>query len=360
MKKLIVFSSVMGILAAFVLGVNENVMASDLPKVTWKMQLCCPAMGPAFTERVGLKQYPDSRKSAAGPTNARELAHTISRRTDGRFRIKMFSAGELFSVPHAYEAIEKGAIDMWFGPPWAFSGRNPIGYVAGSLPFSISNHNQAYDIMYNTKAREIIRRAYAKNNIFYLSGAMGGADGITSTFPIRSMSDLKGKKIRGGGIKGKVISALGGVDVKIAPGEIYTALQRGVIDGACMPMYVFGEWGFFEITKYVSLPPVFANWWVDYAVNMDSWNKLPKEYQLILQEEADAQWKWCLKTLLPHVEKSVQDEWKKKGVQYLVITDNELGKIKAKVYPIWDELAAMSPENAELVALYRKYLGVKK
>jgi len=360
MKKLVVFSSVLGILVVLVLGIHATTVAAELPKVTWKMQLCCPEMNPSFKDKVGLKQYPESHSSAGGASNARELAQTISRRTNGRFKIRVFAAGELFSVPQAYEALEKGAIDMWFGPPWAFSGRNAIGYVAGSLPFSITNHDQAYDIMYKTNAREIIRRAYARNNIYYITGAMGGADGITSTFPINSITDLKGKKIRGGGIKGKVLSALGAVDVKIAPGEIYTALQRGVVDGAVMPFYVFGEWGFFEITKYVSLPPVFGNWWVDYAANMDSWNKLPEEYRRILQEESDAQWKWVLKTLLPHVEKSEQDKWSKKGIQYITLTDQSLGQIKKAVYPIWDELAAMSPENAEIVQLYREYLGVEK
>jgi TRAP-type C4-dicarboxylate transport system substrate-binding protein len=307
MKKLMVLSSVLGILLVFVLGVYATIMAAELPKVTWKLQLCCPDMSPAFKERVGIKQYPESEKTCCGSSNSRELARLIGAKTNGRFKIRVFAAGELFSVPQAYEALEKGAIDMWFGPPWAFSGRNPIGYVAGSLPFSINSHDQAYDIMYETNAREILRRAYARNNIYYITGAMGGADGITSTFPIHGLADFKGKKIRGGGIKGKVLSALGAVDVKIAPGEIYTALQRGVVDGACMPTFVFGEWGFFEITKYVSLPPVFSNWWVDYAANMDSWNKLPKEYQRLLQEEADAQWKWTLKTLLPHIEKSVHD-----------------------------------------------------
>lgn len=334
-------------------------VAADLPRVTWKLQLCCPPMSPGFVKTTGLKRTGDSLRAAGIVGLSKELARAVGVRTNGRFKIKIFNAGELFSVPQAYEALEKGAIEMWYGPPWAFSGRNPFGYVSGSLPFSISSHDQAYDIMYKTNFRKIARRAYAKNNIYYISGIAGGKDGITSTFPIRSMADLKGKKIRGGGIKGKVINALGAVDVKIAPGEIYTALQRGVVDGACMPFFVFGEWGFFEVTKYVSEPPVFANWWVDWACNMDAWNRLPKEYQNILQEEADNIWKWCLKVLIPHIENSEKEKWSKKGIQYITMSDKALGEMKKLVYPIWDELAAMSSENAEVVELYRKYLGLK-
>ena len=336
-----------------------SAQGKDLPKVTWKWQLCCPPMSPGFIEQVGLKRTPESIRTAGIPGLAKELARAVSARTNGRFKLQVFNAGELFSVPQAYEALEKGAIEMWFGPPWAFSGRNPIGYVSGSLPYSITSHDQAYDIMYKTKFREIIRRSYAKSNIYYITGAMGGADGYTTTFPIRGIADLKGKKIRGGGVKGKVNAAFGAVDVKIAPAEIYTALQRGVVDGAIMPHFVFGEWGFFEVTKYVSLPPVFGNWWIDWACNMDAWNKLPKEYQDILQEEADAMWKWILKVLLPHIERSEQYKWTQKGIQYITLSERALRDIKQAVYPIWDEIAAMSPENAAVVRLFREYLGLK-
>ena len=343
----------------FLVAVTPTAMAAKLPKVTWKWQLCCPPMSPGFIEQVGLKRTPDSIRAAGVVSLAKELARAVSAKTDGRFKLRIFNAGELFSVPQAYEALERGAIEMWYGPPWAFSGRNPIGYVSGSLPYSIESHDQAYDIMYKTKFREIIRRAYGNSKIYYITGAMGGADGFTTAFPIHSMADLKGKKIRGGGIKGKVNAALGAVDVKIAPAEIYTALQRGVVDGCIMPHFVFGEWGFFEVTKYVSLPPVFGNWWIDWACNMDAWNKLPKEYQDVLQEEGDAMWKWSLKVLLPHIERSERFKWSQKGIQYIRLSDEALGEIKKAVNPIWDEIAAMSPENAEVVQLFRDYLGVK-
>jgi TRAP-type C4-dicarboxylate transport system substrate-binding protein len=346
-------------LTALALMFVPSANAKDLPKVTWKWQLCCPPMSPAFIDSVGVKRTPDSIRTAGIPSVAKELARAVKERTDGKFQIKIFNAGELFSVPQAYEALEKGAVEMWFGPPWAFSGRNPIGYVSGSLPYSITNHDQAYDIMYKTKFREIIRRAYGKNNIYYISGAMGGADGYTTTFPVRSMKDLKGKKIRGGGIKGKVNSALGAIDVKIAPNEIYTALQRGVIDGAIMPLFVFGEWGFFEVTKYVSLPPVFGNWWIDWACNMDAWNDLPQEYQHILQEESDKIWKWCLKILLPHIERSEQFKWSQRGVEYIRLSDDALNEIRGEIDPIWGELAEMSPENAEVVDIFKNYLDLK-
>lgn len=174
-----------------------TVVAAELPKITWKVQSCCPASNPKFIKRLGLTRTPESIGIGAGDDSTQELARAVSVRTNGRFQLKHFAFGELFATTEAYEALERGAIDMWFGPPWAFSGRNPFGHVSSSLPYSLTSHDQAYDIMFNTDFRKIARRAYAKNNIYYICGALGGADGITSIFPINSMEDLKGKKIRG-------------------------------------------------------------------------------------------------------------------------------------------------------------------
>lgn len=211
-------SKIMAGSVLLVFGLTTIAMGAELPTITWKFQSCCPGVSAAFLKRVGLKRTPESILVGSGAETNHELARAVSARTNGKFKLKVYAFGELVAPPEAYEALEKGAIEMWFGPPWAFSGRNPFGFVSGSLPYSITNHEQAYHIMYNTNFREITRRAYSKNNIYYITGGMGGADGITSTFPINSMSDFKGKRIRGGGIKGKVIKALGGVDVTISPG----------------------------------------------------------------------------------------------------------------------------------------------
>jgi TRAP-type C4-dicarboxylate transport system substrate-binding protein len=357
MKKMRFSKILISVISAFALAATA--VAAELPKVTWKVQSCCPGSNPKFLTRLGLKPTPQSRAVGSGDDLTQELARAVSARTNGKFQMKHFAYNELFATTEAYEALEKGAIDFWFGPPWAFSGRNPFGHVSSSLPYSLTSHDQAYDIMFNSEFRKIARRAYAKNNIYYLCGSMGGADGITSIFPINSMEDLRGKKIRGGGIKGKVVKALGAIDVTISPAEIYSALERGMIDGLMMPFYVLGERGYFDRCKYVSKPAVFANWWVDWACNMDSWKKLPKEYQDILQEEADALWKWDLKVLLPHLENGVENEWSKKGVKYITLSQQNLDKIRQAVAPIWDEVAAMSPENAEVVKLYREYLKQK-
>ena len=233
MKKMRFFKILISVLSA--LAFTATAVAADLPKVTWKVQSCCPGSNPKFIKKLGLKRTPESIGVGSGDDLTQELSRAVSARTNGRFQLKHFAYNELFATTEAYEALEKGAIDFWFGPPWAFSGRNPFGHVSSSLPYSLTNHDQAYDIMFNTDLEKLPAGPMQKIISTTSVGSMGGADGITSTFPINTMEDLKGKKVRGGGIKGKVVKALGAIDVTISPAEIYSALERGMIDGLLMP-----------------------------------------------------------------------------------------------------------------------------
>ena len=71
----------------------------------------------AFKETAGLKQALESIRTAGAVSLAQEQAHAVSARTNGRFELKIFTAGELFSIPRPHEALEKAAIEMEYDPP---------------------------------------------------------------------------------------------------------------------------------------------------------------------------------------------------------------------------------------------------
>ena len=358
-KKVMLLVYMVIIFLMLIFSVTSRTMAAELPKVTWKFQLCCPPMSPKFVERVGLKRTPDGKKIGGMLGISQELSRAVSARTNGRFRLKIFAAGELFGIHQAYEGLERGSIDMWYGPPWPFAGRNSFANFKNSLPYAFQSPAQTLDFWENTRVLEITRRAYAKNNIYYISGGLACNLGMVTSFPIYKKADLKGKKLKGSGISGEILIAVGATPVKLGPAEVYTALQRGLIDGAIVPYFAFGEWGYLDIAKYVSLPPIVGHQIIDWVCNMDAWNRLPKEYQYILQEENDALAKWVILKMMPHLEKSEQKKWSKKGVQYITLSGEELREMKDAVEVVWDKIAAEGPDNAEGVKILREYLGRK-
>jgi TRAP-type mannitol/chloroaromatic compound transport system substrate-binding protein len=101
---------------------------------------------------------------------------------------------------------------------------------------------------------------------------------------INSVEDLQGLKMRIPGFAGEVLAKLGASPTNIAPGELYTSLERGTIDalewvGPSMDLRM----GFHKIAPYY-----YTGWHepateLQFLINKDSWNKLPKDLQAILK-----------------------------------------------------------------------------
>jgi TRAP-type mannitol/chloroaromatic compound transport system substrate-binding protein len=105
---------------------------------------------------------------------------------------------------------------------------------------------------------------------------------------IKTVADLKGLKFRVAGLAGQVLSRLGVVPQQIAPGDIYTSLERGAIDAAeWIGPYDDEKQGFVKIAPYYYYP----GWWEGSAngflfIDLAKWNELPKLYQQILKTAA--------------------------------------------------------------------------
>ncbi len=97
------------------------------------------------------------------------------------------------------------------------------------------------------------------------------------------MEDLKGMKIRAHGTSGLVISALGGTPVTLPMPELYTSLQRNVVEGGLYPMEVNKGWKMGEVTDHVTNSTAIAYTSSFYVVmNKNKWNQLPKDIQDII------------------------------------------------------------------------------
>ena len=106
---------------------------------------------------------------------------------------------------------------------------------------------------------------------------------------IKTVADLKGLKMRIGGIGGLPLQKLGVVPQQIPGGDIYPALEKGTIDAAeWVGPYDDEKLGFYKVAKYYYYP----GWWeggpeLDLFVNIKAWEDLPKDYQAILEAACD-------------------------------------------------------------------------
>ncbi len=141
---------------------------------------------------------------------------------------------------------------------------------------------------------EAVDRHYQKLGLKLVSMPMssGGGYQIILRKPLTSAGTLEGHKIRGNATYASVIKLLGGTVVTLPPAEVYTALDKGVIDGFAWTNYGVADMRLNEPARFV-LRPAFGFGTYAILANLAAWNKLtPAERKIMLDEAARTEARW--------------------------------------------------------------------
>ena len=212
------------------------------------------------------------------------FAKAVAEMTDNKFQIQVFAAGEIVPGLQAADAVTNGTVEMCQTASYYYFGKDPTFAISCAVPFGL-NARMQNAWMTNGGGAELINDFYKKFNIHGIqAGNTNCQMGGWFRKEINTTADLNGLKFRIGGFAGRVLAKLGTVPQQIAGGEIYTALEKGTIDGAeWVGPYDDEKLGFYKVAKFYYYP----GWWeggtmVHHFINLAKWNELPKSYQTVL------------------------------------------------------------------------------
>jgi TRAP-type mannitol/chloroaromatic compound transport system substrate-binding protein len=247
-------------------------IAQGAPQVTWRLQ----------------SSYPTSLDTIFGACGV--LSKMVSEATDGRFRIQVFHAGEIVPPLAIVDGVGGGTVEMGQTGSYFYVGKDPAFAFGTAIPFGM-NTRQQNAWLYRAGGNDMLNEFYAGYKLYHLpSGATGTQMGGWFRKEIKSAVDLKGLKMRIGGIAGNMLQKLGVVPQQLAAGDIYPALERGVLDAAeFVGPYDDEKLGLARIAPYYYYP----GFWegtaqLSFFINLDKWTELPPTYQSILKTAAMA------------------------------------------------------------------------
>jgi TRAP-type transport system periplasmic protein len=155
--------------------------------------------------------------------------------------------------------------------------------------------------------------------------------------------DFTGLKIRVTPVYKDVVEALGGTTVTTAPGEVYTALERGVVDGYGWPVTGIFDLGWEKVTKF-RLEPAFYSVEVGVLVNMDVWKGLTDAQKKVLNDAA--RWLEGLDSENEALIKAERDKQAAAGIQPIDLGPAASKEFLAKANEVgWASVIKRSPEN---------------
>ena len=222
-----------------------------------------------------------------GPENFAEL---VGRMSGGRLKIQVYGAGEIVPALGVFDAVSSGAVEMGHTGAYFHKGKIPAAPFFTAVPFGM-NAQEIHAWLQYGGGMEMWRELYEPFNIVPFPGGNTGVQmGGWFNKEINSLEDLRGLKMRLPGIAGEVLQRAGGTAVTIAGGELYTAMQTGVIDATeWVGPYNDRSFGLNEVGEYYYYPGWHeAGSMLEFEVNIDAWNSLPEDLQAIIEGASQA------------------------------------------------------------------------
>jgi TRAP-type mannitol/chloroaromatic compound transport system substrate-binding protein len=219
---------------------------------------------------------------------AEVFAEEVERLTDGRFRIRVYPQGELVPGLQVLDAVQQGTVQVGHTAGYYYTGKNPALAFDTALPFGLDSRQQTAWLT-EAGGGELIDELLSDFGMLALpAGNTGAQMGGWFRREVRSVSDLRGLKMRIPGLGAQVLSELGVTVQTLAGGEIYPALERGAIDATeWVGPYDDEKLGFHRVARYYYYP----GWWepgpnLSLYVNRQAWDSLPALYRDIVRAAA--------------------------------------------------------------------------
>lgn len=211
-------------------------------------------------------------------------AQKVEEDSKGRINIEIFPSATLSKPNATYDAVANGVVDIGATLQGYTSGRFPLTQIA-ELPGLSNSATQLNCMLHNLYDDGVIASEYEDTHVLFMMGT--GPGGLhTVDKPIRKPGDLKGMRIRGpSAVTGNIIEAAGGTPVGLPVTDLYTSLQRGVLDGTSLPWDAMGSFKLTEITNTHTNIPFYSSP-IIVTMNKDKYESLPDDLKKVIDDNS--------------------------------------------------------------------------
>ncbi len=292
-------------------------------------------------------------------TSPERLANNLREMSGGRLDIKVFGAGELVGALEVFDAVSQGSAEMGHGAAYYWRGKNPATAMFATVPFGMTAQEMNGWLHYGG-GMELWRELYAPFNLVpFAAGNTGVQMAGWFNREINSLADLKGLKMRIPGLGGEVLARAGGVPVVLPGGEIYTALQTGVIDATeWVGPYNDLAFSLHTAAKYYYYP----GWHepgptLEAIVNKEAWESLPADLQAMIRVAAQAVNEDMLSEFTARNNAALTTLIDEHGVELRRLPDDVISKLKEVSADVVRENAEKDPLARRIYDSYMSYLA---
>lgn len=291
-------------------------------------------------------------------TACNRFAEKIREMSNGQLEIRIYGADELIPALEVFEAVSSGTAQVGHAASYYWTGKVPAAQFFTTVPFGLNAMEQTAWINHGG-GMELWRKIYSRFNLRpYIGGNTCVQMGGWFNKEINTIQDFKSLKMRIPGLAGRILKEVGATPVLVAAGEIYTNLERGVIDAI--------EWlgpfhdqllGFQDIADYYYTP----GWHepgssLEITINQDAYDELPTHLRQIVDVCAGEVNDWMTSEMLYKNAESYASLKEKGQIEIRNFSRETLEELRKATN---DTLSGMATSNAEIREVYDAFMKFK-
>ena len=305
---------------------------------TWRIQSHLPSGHPVYETEV-------------------EWVEDVNTMLGGRLTLELLPGGAVVAYNETVDAIGQGIVDGDITSPVFFAGLDPAFALLGDLVGGYEHWDQALAFCELGGGKELLQEVYAEYGIHLAGCGNSGIESVVSTTPVPGIADMEGVKIRAPeGLASELFREMGAAPVNLPGSEVYTSLEKGVIDASDFGSYVMNrKSGMHDIAQYPILRlhsmPVLS-----VSFNKEKFDAQPEDIQAILEMAArDLTVRINLEDIV--AEGSAIREDREAGVEPQDWSAEDRRKMREMAQEIWAEYAERSESAGKAYEAHRAFMS---
>ncbi|WP_111558110.1 TRAP transporter substrate-binding protein [Paracoccus sediminilitoris] len=334
-----------------------NLTRRTLMAATALMALAAPALSADYTFRF------QSSDPAGNPNFMLQQgwAKDVAEKSDGKIEINLMPVESIVAHNETQDAIATGILDGHVTDLSYFSGKDPAFGLMGNPVGAWSNPEQMLDFVENGGGSELLNEIMNPYGLQFIGATTPGLEALVSAVPLDGVDDLQGVKIRAPeGLVQSVFAAAGASPVNLPGSEVFTSLDKKVIDAADYTVFSTNQaQGLNDIAPHPVYPGFHSMPLVEISMNKDKWDALPEDLQQVMTQSVKDFARVQVAALAEADEKAVAAAKESGEITVHDWSDEERAKFRGIAMGEWEKVASQSPAAQKVYDALTAYLTEK-
>ncbi|GHB14908.1 TRAP transporter substrate-binding protein [Modicisalibacter luteus] len=246
-------------------------------------------------------------------------ANQVEQESNGQIKVEIYPSQTLAKADQAYDAAANGIADISVTLQGYTAGRFPLTEIV-QLPGVANSASQGACILQTLYDEGDIVGEYSDTHVLFMF-TTGPAYLHTRDTEIRTPADLQGLRIRRPSeVAGEMLASMGAQPLGMPAPDIYTALQRGVMDGLSFPWEAMKVFRINELTNYHLQVPYYAGAIVA-TMSQTAYDRLSPEMQAVIDDNSGMAWALKAGQVFGELDKAGREEAEAQGDTIHVVED---------------------------------------